>query len=160
MIYLILKVLHILSVIAFLGNITTGLFWKARADRTREPRLIAHTLEAIIASDRWFTIPGVIGIVGFGIGAAVVGGFPLLHTGWVLWALVLFTLSGVAFMAQVVPLQRRMAKLARQAAGDSPMDWNEYHQLSRRWHLWGGVALALPALVAVLMVIKPHLPSL
>lgn len=160
MIYSIFKLLHIVSAVVFVGNITTGLFWKARADRTRDPQIIAHTLEAIIASDRWFTIPGVIGLVTFGIGTAYVGGLRLLHTGWILWALVLFTLSGVAFMAQVVPLQRHMARLARQAANGGPMPWAEYHRLSRQWDLWGGVALVLPALIVVLMVLKPHLPSL
>ena len=158
--YLILKLLHILSVIVFLGNITTGLFWKARADHTRDPHLIAHALEGIIASDRWFTIPGVVGILAFGLGAAILAGLPLLHTGWLLWALVLFSISGVAFVAQVIPLQRRMAKLVRGAANGSPMDWKEYHVLSRRWEFWGGVALVAPAAVVLLMVLKPHLPSL
>jgi uncharacterized membrane protein len=158
--YLILKLLHIVSVIIFLGNITTGLFWKAHADRTRDPRLIAHILEGIIASDRWFTVPGVVGILVFGLGAAILGGLPLLRTGWLLWALILFSISGVAFVAQVVPLQRRMAKLARGAADGSPMDWDEYHALSRRWDLWGGVALVAPAAVVLLMVLKPHLPGL
>jgi uncharacterized membrane protein len=158
-VYLILKLLHILFVAAFLGNITTGLFWKAHADRTRDPRLIAHVLEGIIGSDRWFTIPGVIGIVVLGIGAANLGGLPLLHTGWILWSLILFTISGVAFMAQVVPAQRRMAQLARAAAEGAPMDWAAYHSLSRRWELWGGIALATPLLIAILMVLKPRLPS-
>jgi len=35
-VYLTLKFLHIVGVILFLGNITTGVFWKAHAD----PRLI------------------------------------------------------------------------------------------------------------------------
>ena len=158
--YLTLKLLHILSAIVFLGNITTGLFWKAHADRSRDPNLIAHALDGIIASDRWFTIPGVVGIVAFGIGAAVVGGLPLLHTGWLLWALVLFSIAGAAFMAQVAPLQRSMAKLARAAAIGGPMAWDEYRALSRRWDFWGGVALVAPAVVLLLMVFKPHLPSL
>lgn len=159
MAYLIVKLLHVLSGIAFLGNITTGLFWKSHADRTRDPRVIAHALEGIIASDRWFTIPGVIGLVVFGVGAANLGGLPLLRTGWVLWALILFSVSGVAFMTQVVPLQRRMARLARSAAAGEGMDWPAYHALSRRWDFWGGVALITPALVVVLMVLKPSLPA-
>jgi uncharacterized membrane protein len=159
MLYLTLKLLHVVSAIAFLGNITTGLFWKAFADRTRDPRVIAHALQGIIQSDRWFTIPGVIGLVVFGIGAANVGGLPLLHTGWILWGLILFIISGAAFMAQVVPLQRRMAALARAAADGGSMDWTAYHAMSRRWDLWGGIALITPAIVLVLMVLKPHLPS-
>ena len=32
--YLLIKLLHVIAVIAFLGNITTGLFWHAHAART------------------------------------------------------------------------------------------------------------------------------
>ena len=122
--------------------------------------MIANTLQGIIGSDRWFTIPGVTGLTVFGIGAANLGRLPLLHTGWILWALILFSISGIAFMSQVVPLQRRMAALARAAAGGAPMDWETYRSLSRRWEFWGGVALGTPAVVLVLMVLKPSLPSL
>jgi hypothetical protein len=40
------------------------------------------------------------------------------------------------------------------------MAWDEYRALSRRWDFWGGVALVAPAVVLLLMVFKPHLPSL
>ena len=56
--YLIWKLIHVTAVILFLGNIITGLFWKAHADRSRDVRFIAHTMEGIIRADRWFTIPG------------------------------------------------------------------------------------------------------
>jgi uncharacterized membrane protein len=160
MLYLILKLLHIVSVTMFLGNITTGLFWKEHADRTRDPRTIAHALEGITGSDRWFTIPGVIGIVIAGIGTAQVGHLPLLHTGWILWSIVLFTISGIAFMSQVAPLQKRMAKLMRDGAASGTPDWAAYAKLSGAWALWGAVALLAPALALVFMVLKPALPSL
>ena len=76
--YLVIKLLHIVAVIAFLGNITTGLFWHIDAARTRDPRLLAHTMDGIIRSDRLFTMPGVIVIVATGIATAVIGGLPLL----------------------------------------------------------------------------------
>ena len=55
--YLLLKTIHILSVVMFLGNIITGLFWKAQADATRDPKLQAHALRGVIRSDAFFTIP-------------------------------------------------------------------------------------------------------
>ena len=88
--YLALKLVHIAAVMLFLGNITTGLFWKAHGDRSRDPRIIAHVLEGIIRSDRWFTIPGVVVILAAGVATAVVGGLPLLRTAWIRWSLVLF----------------------------------------------------------------------
>ena len=41
------KLIHIIAVIVFLGNIALGIFWKAIADQSRDPRIIAHTLRSI-----------------------------------------------------------------------------------------------------------------
>jgi uncharacterized membrane protein len=156
--YLGLKLIHLLAVVLFLGNITTGIFWKANADRTRDPKVIGNMLEGIIQADRLFTMPPILFILIGGIGAAIEGHLPILGTGWIFWSIVLFTLSGVAFMAQVVPLQRKMLALVRQSGGS--LDWASYRALSHRWEIWGVVALATPALAAVLMVMKPALPGL
>lgn len=75
--YQVLKLIHIAAVIIFLGNIITGLFWKAHADRTKEVRFISHTMHGIIRSDRWFTIPGVIVITVAGFLAAIHAGLPI-----------------------------------------------------------------------------------
>ena len=156
--YLGFKLLHVLAVALFLGNITTGVFWKAHADRSRNAAIIGHTLEGIIRADRLFTVPPVIFILISGFGAAIGGNFPILGTGWIFWSIVLFTISGFAFGTQVAPLQRKMLALARKG-GDS-FDWAAYRSLSRRWEIWGAVALITPAIAAALMIMKPALPSL
>ena len=89
--YLLFKLVHVIAVIAFLGNITTGLFWHAHAARTRDPKLLAHAMDGIVRSDRIFTIPGVVGIIVSGIAIAIYGNLPILRTGWIFWTLVLFT---------------------------------------------------------------------
>jgi len=152
--YLALKALHILAVVLFLGNIITGIFWKAHGDRTGDPRIMAHTLDGIIRSDRWFTIPGVLLIIVFGIWAAVYAGLPILGTRWILSSLILFGISGLAFMGQVAPLQRRLQALALEGAGGH-WDPIAYRRLSRRWEFWGAVALLTPLAALVLMVFKP-----
>jgi uncharacterized membrane protein len=153
--YLAMKTLHVLAVVLFLGNIITGLFWKAHGDRTADPRIVAHTLEGIIRSDRWFTIPGVVLIIGFGVAAAVIGGLPILGTGWIWQSIVLFTVSGLAFVLQVAPLQRRLQRLAAVAVDGGAWDLAAYHRLSRRWEFWGVVAILTPLAALVLMVYKP-----
>jgi len=158
--YLIFKLIHIIAVIMFLGNITTGLFWKFHADRANDPRLIAHAFEGIIRSDRWFTIPGVVIIVLAGFGAAIIGNFSILGTGWILWSIVLFIISGLAFSWKVAPLQIQIADLARAGSETGQMNWHLYHALSRAWELWGLVALLTPVVAVVLMVLKPNLPAL
>ena len=152
--YLAMKTLHVLAVVLFLGNIITGLFWKAHGDRTTDPRIIAHTLEGIIRSDRWFTIPGVVLILGFGAAGAIIGGLPILGTGWIWQSIALFAVSGLAFVLQVAPLQRRLQALAAAGVDGGPWDQVAYRRLSRQWEFWGAVALVTPLAALVLMVYK------
>jgi len=156
--YLVLKLFHLLAVMLFLGNIITGLFWKAHGDRTRDPRIMAHTLDGIIRSDRWFTIPTVFLIIIFGVGAAQVNRLPLLGTGWILHSIILFVISGLAFGFQVAPLQRRLLALAEEAARGRTFDAALYRTLSWRWEIWGLVAVLTPLAAFALMVFKPAAP--
>jgi len=151
--YLFLKLIHVLAVIIFLGNVITGLFWKAHADRTRNVRFIAHTMDGIIRSDRWFTIPGVVVITVAGILGAIQVGLPILGTGWILWSLIAFGLSGIAFAVRVAPLQKEIRALASNA-DDASFDWALYRSKSLRWELWGLFATITPLIAVVLMVIK------
>jgi uncharacterized membrane protein len=153
--YLLLKLLHIASVIAFLGNITTGLFWHMHAARTRNPGILAHTMDGIIRSDRWFTIPGVVGIIATGVAAAIYAGFPILGTGWILWTLILFGVSGLVFGIWVAPLQRQLRALALAGQQSGNFDYKSYRKLAVRWEIWGAVALLTPLAGLVLMVMKP-----
>ena len=149
--YLWLKLLHIAAVVMFLGNITTGLFWHRHAARTRDAKLLAHTMDGIIRSDRLFTVPGVLAIILAGVATAMVGKLSLLRTPWILWSLVLFSIAGVVFVARVGPLQQRMLQLARSES----FSWEAYERLTRSWELWGAVALLTPITALVLMVLKP-----
>jgi len=154
MTYFLLKSLHIVSVVLFLGNIITGVFWKFHADRSGELRARAQALDGIIASDRWFTVPGVILIIATGVSLAYLVGYPLLSTKWIVWSLVLFGVSGAAFSVFVAPLQKKL--LANVRAGLTGT-WNEpeYQALSRKWELWGAVATGAPLIALFLMVFKP-----
>jgi uncharacterized membrane protein len=155
--YLWLKLLHIAAVVAFLGNITTGLFWHVHAARTRDPKLIAHVVDGIIKSDRLFTLPGVMLIILGGVAAAMIGGFPLLRTGWILWSLVLFGISGAVFGAKVAPLQRQMLAYAQGGAERGDFDYETYRALAKAWEFWGAIALVTPLAALALMVLKPAL---
>lgn len=153
--YLVMKLLHVASVVAFLGNITTGLFWHRHAARTRDPKLLFHVMDGIIASDRWFTLPGVILIVITGFAAAGIGGYPVLRTPWITVSIVLFSISGVLFGVRVAPLQKQLRELARKGHESGTFDYAAYHALANRWEAWGAAALVTPLLAMVLMVLKP-----
>lgn len=153
--YLALKTIHVLAVVLFLGNIFTGVFWKLHGDRTGDPRVMAHTLDGIIRSDRWFTIPGVLLIVISGFAAAANGGFPIFRTGWIWQSLILFSISGLAFGFQIAPLQVRLRALAAEASSGGSWNAAEYRRLSIRWELWGAVATVTPLVALGLMIFKP-----
>lgn len=153
--YLILKTIHILGVIAFLGNIATGLFWHSHAWRTRDPKLLAHTMSGIIRADRLFTTPGVLLILIAGMGTAGVAHMPVLTTGWIFWTIVLFVLSGAIFGMRIAPLQRKLLALASDAS--KSFDEAHYAQLAAQWRKWGTLAVLLPLVGVALMVLKPAL---
>jgi uncharacterized membrane protein len=152
--YLVLKSLHVISVVLFLGNIITGVFWKVHADLTGDLRARAQALDGIVKSDRFFTLPGVFAIIITGVWMAFQANLSLLGTRWIAWSLVLFGISGICFGAFVAPLQKKL--LANVRAGVAGT-WDEagYRQLSSSWTLWGTVSTAAPLLAVVLMVMKP-----
>jgi uncharacterized membrane protein len=154
MTYLLLKSLHVVSVVLFLGNIVTGVFWKAHADRGGDLKGRALAIEGIIRSDRWFTLPGVVAIIVTGVWLATLAHMPIVRTHWLFWALILFGVSGVAFQFFVAPLQRKLLANARAGLAGS---WNEseYRRLSRAWEIWGAVATLAPTGSLFLMVMKP-----
>lgn len=154
MVYPYLKFFHILFVILFLGNITVGVFWKMFGQKSKDPEKIAFAFKGIIKADKVFTMPGVIGIIIFGIGGALHGGFPILGTSWILWSIILFIISGITFMAKLVPLQRKIAVLA---SDKDKFNWDDYYKLAKQWDFWGFIALITPVIATVLMVLKPNI---
>jgi len=155
--YLLIKLLHVIAVVAFLGNIVTGLFWHAHAARTRDPKLLAHTIEGIVRSDRLVTLPGIIGVIATGVAAAIYGNLPILRTGWILWTLILFIASGLIFMIRVAPLQQQLRALAQAGVQSGAFEYGQYHALALRWEVWGAAALLTPLAGLALMVLKPSI---
>ena len=148
------KLLHIVAVIMFLGNITTGLFWMRIAVKTKDLKIISHSMKGVIKSDRLFTIPGVIIITIGGFMTAISGDLPILSTGWIFWSLVLFSVSGIAFVWKVAPLQTRIYKLTVNEQNSSGFDWNMLHKKYLEWETWGLIALLTPFAAMVMMTLK------
>jgi uncharacterized membrane protein len=153
-VYLLLKVVHLLAVVAFLGNITIGLFWMRYAYKTNDTGYLQHTVSGIIAADRLFTIPGVIIITAGGIAAALQGNIALLSTGWIFWSILLFTLSGVFFGIKVAPLQTKMKRYLEASNADGSYDKKKFNRIFKEWEFWGLLALLTPVISFFLMVLK------
>jgi uncharacterized membrane protein len=149
--YILYKLIHLIAVMIFLGNIILGLFWMHFAVNTKDVKIINHTILGIIKADQYFTIPGVIIITLGGLMAAMAGNYPIIRTGWIFWSIVMFTVSGIAFMIKVVPLQKKMYQFT---INQEVFNWNEFYKLFKAWDFWGIVALISPIIAFVFMILK------
>jgi len=147
--YLIFKVIHVFAVVLFLGNIIISVLWKSHGDRSGDPKIIAHTMRGIIRADRFFTMPAAAFLILAGFGAMGTGYIPF-ETGWIMWGLVLIIISGAAFMAKVVPAQKKLLKISE----TDPFNQQLYDSISKEWNLWGSIATIAPIVAVILMVLK------
>jgi uncharacterized membrane protein len=149
MAYLIFKLIHIFAVIFFVGNIVIGVSWKNHGDSSGDPKIIASTIKGIIKADRLFTMPAVAFLILAGFGAMGIGYIPF-ETGWIMWGFIMILISAAAFMAKVVPVQKKLLKIAEA----DPFDKQLYDAASKEWNIWGSIATIAPIIAVILMVLK------
>ena len=150
----ILLAIHILSAILFVGNIITAAFWKVRADRSGNLEGMAVTTRSLLQADYAFTAPGISGLLITGIWMVGLTGWERFEETWLSLSLVLLVVTGLIWVALLLPLQFRMARLSRAAADRGAPD-PDYARASRRWAMFGGIATLLPVIILFLMVLKP-----
>lgn len=152
--YLLLKSLHILGAVLFLGNIIITGWWKVMADSTRNPVIVAFAQRQVTLTDYVFTTGGVLLILTTGIGNAVLHDMNYLSIPWLVWGFWLFVVSGVIWAFILIPVQIKQAELAKQFADGGTIPEN-YWRLARIWNIFGTVATALPLINIYWMVFKP-----
>ena len=152
--YLLLKSLHLLGVILFLGNIIITGWWKVMADRTRDKVVIAFAQRQVTLTDYIFTLGGAVLVLVTGLSNASTYGVDYLSIKWLLWGYGLFVASGIIWVVILIPLQIKLATLARQFAEDEPIP-ELYWKLGRLWLIFGILATLLPLINLYWMVFKP-----
>jgi uncharacterized membrane protein len=153
MLYNVFKIIHLLGVVLFLGNIIVTGVWKALADRTRDPRVIAYAQRLVTLTDWIFTAGGAALILIGAYGMAAAANLDLRQT-WLLWGQGLFILSGIVWILVLIPTQIVQARLARAFAADHAVP-ESYWRYSRRWYFWGTLATVVPLGNLYFMVFKP-----
>jgi uncharacterized membrane protein len=151
--YLVLKTLHIVGAVLFIGNITVTAWWKVMADRTRDPKIVAFAQRQVTLTDWVFTFGGVTLVAIGGYGNAVSHGMPLTVP-WLAWGNALFILSGVIWIAVLIPVQTKLARIARTFAEGGTIP-ETYWRLEMLWGVFGAIATILPLANIVIMVFKP-----
>lgn len=152
--YAYLKLIHLIAVVIFLGNIITGLFWMRIAVKTRDLKIISFAMNGIIKADKYFTIPGVIIITAGGIMAAIFGHFPIVGTRWIFWSVIMFSISGLAFGFKLAPLQKKIYRLSLNENTNADFDWKYFDKLYFAWDIWGFIALITPLAAFAMMILK------
>ncbi len=150
MIYQIWKLLHIIAVIVFFGNITISRFKKNNAEKSKDKIKLSDTFKNILNFDRILTMPSATGVVIFGLGTAMQGNYSLIETSWIFWSIILLIISAYAFMSKIIPIQRQIIK----TLNADNFSWDDYNSLSKKWNLWDSIAIITPYLAVVLMVLK------
>lgn len=145
--------LHLAGVVLFVGNIMTAAFWKVRAEFQKNPAVIHHAVKNVMLADFVFTIPGLILIVVSGITMAVRTGISMHGFNWLTLSLILFAITGVIWLAILIPLQRAMIRHSA-ACIESGNISKSYVKASRLWDVFGIIATLLPIVILYLMISK------
>lgn len=140
------KAVHVLAATLFLGAGLMTAYYKVRADRSGDLRVLVWYQREIVLADWLFTLPSGIALPVTGIWLAMTYGIPL-SAGYVGAGLAGYAIAGVLWLPAVW-LQIRMRNLAEAALRDGTALPEEFHRANRIW-----LALGVPAfLVAVLTV--------
>jgi uncharacterized membrane protein len=148
--FLTLKLIHILSVIAALGSNVTYAFWLRRAGLDRD-RLV-DTIQGVRQLDRRLANPAY--IVAFVTGALMVATGSAgvsFETGWIAAAIVLYVAVAIIGIAVYAPTVRR--QLAE--AEDDPTS-PAYASVATRSTILGLLTVAIVVVIVWLMVTKPQ----
>jgi uncharacterized membrane protein len=151
--YTTFKMLHVLGVVLFLGNIIVTGAWKYRADVTGRPDVIAFAQRLVTLTDWVFTFGGAVLILIGGFGMVGVAGLDIRTTSWVKIGLALFLASGAIWAAILIPIQIAQARIARTFEGGGEIP-ERYWRLNRLWYVWGSLARILPLLNIYVMIEK------
>ena len=151
--YLMLKVVHVISSTILFGTGLGIAFFKWIVDRSGNVSAIRVVSERVVLADWLFTTPAIIVQGASGVALAALAGFPLLR-GWLACAIVLYLFAGACWLP-VVWLQMRMRDLACRADREGTPLPEAYHRHARLWFRLGVPAFLALLVVFWLMVAKP-----
>lgn len=145
MLYLILKLIHIVSSTLLFGTGLGSAFYFWRANRSGDHRAMYFAARTVVIADWLFTTPAVIIQPVTGIWLMLLLGLSLT-TDWIAIALSLFILAGVCWLP-VVWLQIKMRDFLHQALETNRALPAMYYRYYRIWF-----TLGWPAFIAVLII--------
>jgi uncharacterized membrane protein len=151
--YPVLKALHVLGVVFYLGNLLVTAVWQTLADRSGDVRVAQHAQRLARSTDLVFTGGGALILLATGLHLAATLIPHFWEVRWIMEGLGFFVISVLIWAAVLMPIQARQGRLLAAAAPAGPPS-ADYLRLGRI-RLWAGVAAVLPAVWAIwVMVVK------
>jgi uncharacterized membrane protein len=142
-----LKTIHVLAAILFVGNVIVTGIWAQMSYNARKSSDFLLAARAIVVTDWWFSVGAGSVLVQSGIWLAYFRGTPIWGTPWIRQAILALSGSTLLWLLVVVPAQRVMKR--------SSHDEVALSAAFRRWGIAGWVA-TVPLVYAVwCMVAKP-----
>lgn len=150
--YLLIKYVHIISMVLLFGTGLGSAFYKWMADRSGNISHIAVMNKHVVWADWWFTTPTII--------LQPLTGFIMLHlsgvawnTSWIMASLLLYALAGFCWIP-VVWLQIQMREMSAEAASNKNPLSSDYYRYAKYWFYLGIPAFLAMLMIVLLMVLK------
>jgi len=153
MTYLLIKYVHIISMVLLFGTGLGSAFYKWMADQSGNVQHIVVTNRHVVLADWLFTTPTIIIQPVTGLWLVYMSGIPL-STPWVAISLVLYVFAGMCWLP-VVWLQIKMREIANQASRTHTDLPDLYWTYTRRW-FWLGIPAFIAMLSIVLLMVLKH----
>lgn len=148
-----IKFIHILGVVLFLGNIIVSAVWRLLAERSEDLAVKRFSLKLTQLTDWIFTLPGVIliGISGHMLAPSFGG---IVAFGWIYHSYALLTISALIWLAFLIPIQRKQIRLLKDIHSFEPVK-SQYLKLNKWWSILSSIATILVVIGLYLMTVRP-----
>ena len=132
---LVARFFHFLGILLLPGTHITYVFWVRHALKSGEPAVIRRTFEGIHGLDKWHTNIGAILIAVSGVFLWGAAPEPPMDPAWLYVKYGFLGLSALLWRLVLVPRQKRMIVLAREA--ERPLDDPDFMRTLRSWVRFG-----------------------
>ena len=125
--YLIIRFLHILSAIAFIGGVLARQLLRSFAEKTDDLRNFAALSQAVGRIETFMVIPGNLGVILFGVILALITGAPILgflqgaSKNWLLAAIILLVFDVLTIPVIFVQRSKRFDLVLKDAVAKGQM---------------------------------------
>ena len=152
MLILVLKTIHVLGAVLFLGTGLGSAYYKFRAGASKDARVVAWCDAEVVRADWIFTVPAGLIMPVSGLWLVVIYRLPL-QTPWVWQGLLGYAIAGITWLPAAY-LQIRMRTLSKLAAAEERALPAEWYPMQRTWALLGLPSLTVTTAALWTMVTK------